>query len=120
MTNPVMARPRAKAISASPGISNCIRVGCGDRGSMGTASIPRKHVRIVEKRLGRERAMGQAWPDIGLVEVDPRQRERERLDTVIHELLHVLKPHWSEDHVTRAADWLARHLWKEGYRRVRK
>jgi hypothetical protein len=80
--------------------------------------LPR--VRIREKRLGRERALGQAWHGENVVEIDPRQRESERLDTLIHELLHLMEPEWSEERVVEVAGWLSRILWRQGYRRVRK
>lgn len=75
-------------------------------------------VKIVEKKLGRENAFGQVWMDTRLIEIDPRQSEKDRIDTVIHELLHLAKPHWSEEHIVRIATFLARALWKEGYRRI--
>ena len=79
---------------------------------------------MVERKLGREQALGQATvgggPARGLVEVDPRQSAKEYLDTLIHELLHILKPHWSEDHVATTANVLATKIWTAGYRRVMK
>lgn len=79
--------------------------------------LPR--VRIMEKRLGRERALGQAWQGDNVVEIDPRQCESERLDTLIHELLHLMEPEWSEEKVEEVANWMSRILWRQGYRRVR-
>lgn len=76
-------------------------------------------VRIVERKLGRERALGQAYQGINVVEIDPRQPESERLDTLVHELLHLLQPEWSEERVEASAAWLAAILWREGYRRIR-
>ena len=79
--------------------------------------LPR--VRIREKRLGRERALGQAWHGENVVEIDPRQCESERLDTLIHELLHLMEPEWSEERVVEVAGWLSKILWRQKYRRVR-
>lgn len=80
--------------------------------------LPR--VRIREKRLGREGALGQAWHGENVVEIDPRQSESERLDTLIHELLHLMEPEWEEEKVESCASWLASLVWRQGYRRVRK
>lgn len=78
-----------------------------------------RRVRIVERKLGRERALGQAIGcPVYLVEIDPRQSERERLDTLIHELLHLAHPSWSERRVETHATWLAALLWRSGYRRL--
>lgn len=81
---------------------------------------------LVERRLGRERdktsreryAYGQHYAD-GLIEVDPRQREQTRLDTIVHELLHHVNEDWSESRVSEAAGIFAKVLWEDGWRRVR-
>lgn len=48
--------------------------------------------------------------------IDCRGRGKERLDTVIHELLHQLNWRWSEDKVKGQSKVLAEVLWKLGYR----
>lgn len=77
-------------------------------------------IRIVEKKLGRERALGQCYHGENVVEIDPRQGERERLDTLIHEVLHLAKPDLIEDEVIRMANILSKQVWKCGYRRILK
>ena len=77
--------------------------------------IPRIRVRF--KKLGREKAYGQAHSD-GLIEIDPRQGQRVLLDTLIHELLHILEPDWSEAKVTRTAKTLTHYIWKSQFRRI--
>jgi len=82
--------------------------------------------KIVEKKLGRhcgnqfKRIFGQyhpgRWPKI---EIDPRQTERERLDTLLHEGLHDAYPDLDEPAIKRGARILQRLLRKQGYRRVR-
>jgi hypothetical protein len=76
-------------------------------------------IQIVERKLGRERAYGLAWPD-ELIEVDPRQKPRDYLGTVIHEALHQVFPEKSESEVARGASTLTRLLWGIGYRRVKR
>lgn len=89
----------------------------------------RKHfngARLIERKLGRERnrkgkskyAFGQHSSD-GLIEVDPRQGECTRLDSIIHELLHHVNEDWSEAKVEEAAGVFTEVLWKDGWRRVR-
>lgn len=75
-------------------------------------------IQIVERKLGRERAYGLAWPD-ELIEVDPRQKPRDYLGTVIHEALHQVFPEKSESDVARGASTLTRLIWGIGYRRVK-
>ena len=76
-------------------------------------------IQIVERKLGRERAYGLAWTD-ELIEVDPRQKPRDYLGTVIHEALHQVFPEKSESEVARCASTLTRLLWGVGYRRVKR
>jgi hypothetical protein len=52
------------------------------------------------------------------IKIDPRQDEEERLDTLLHELLHFLNPDAKEGEVVEAAAVLSTTLWKYGYRRV--
>lgn len=79
--------------------------------------LPRK-VTVVERRLGREGDLGQSWDGLSFVEIDPRQCEAERLDTLIHELFHIMLPEWGEERVLKHSAWLAKQIWKQGYRRV--
>lgn len=74
--------------------------------------------RIVERKLGRERALGQC--DGETVEIDPRQCSRERLDTLMHETIHYAIPDASEPQVRRAANLLSRALWRDRWRRIEK
>jgi len=79
-------------------------------------NLPR--VKIVERKLGRERCVGQAFTGINRVEIDPRQSEYERLDTLVHELFHISFPDASEDEVIRLSRWFSRILWRQQYRRI--
>lgn len=79
-------------------------------------NLPR--VKIVERKLGRERCVGQATHGINLVEIDPRQSEYERLDTLVHELFHISFPNASEEEVVAMSRWFSRILWRQAYRRV--
>jgi hypothetical protein len=78
---------------------------------------PRPKIR--ERKLGG-RVWGNAYHGENLIEVDPRQRSRTRLDTVIHEILHLLAPDWSETKVKKSAREIARLLWGDRWRRVSK
>ena len=48
-----------------------------------------KKLILKERKLGRERASGQAYPDDGLIEIDPRLTPRQWLSTLIHEAVHM-------------------------------
>lgn len=74
-------------------------------------------MKVVERKLGREQALGQAHSD-GLVEIDPRQVSKEYLDTMIHEMLHIYFPDTPEWKIAKVATKMARTLWKSKYRRL--
>jgi hypothetical protein len=46
------------------------------------------------------------------------QSEEEKLDTILHELLHCVEPCWTEERVAQASREMSRVLWRLGYRRV--
>lgn len=75
-----------------------------------------KKIKVKFRKLGRERAWGQAWSD-GIVEIDPRQGQKRLLNTLLHELLHILEPSWSESHVMKVADTLCNYVWMARFRR---
>jgi hypothetical protein len=75
---------------------------------------------LIEKKLGREKAFGEAVYPEKTIYVDPRQKSKEYMDTLIHELLHVmpLSRGWSEEDVEKSAEIVTYFLWKQGYRRI--
>jgi hypothetical protein len=79
-----------------------------------------KKIKIIEKKLGREKAWGQAWQSEFIVEIDPRQSPKKYLNTLIHEILHCLYPENSETKIKNNADILTKHIWDKNYRRIQK
>ena len=78
--------------------------------------MAKKPIRIRFRKLGREKAMGLAYKDSRLIELDPNQRGFDLLDSSIHEILHVQQPDLSEETVTANATEMADLLWKMGFR----
>lgn len=76
-------------------------------------------LRVVERKLGREKAFGQCYQGLGLIEIDPRQDSKNYLDTLIHEMLHSFFPRAAEWRVERVANKMASVLWKHKYRRIK-
>ena len=64
--------------------------------------------------------MGLSWQGDGLVEIDPKahQSSRERLDTVLHEGLHLLLPDATEAEIVGYSRRLSCLLWRDRWRRV--
>jgi hypothetical protein len=93
--------------------------------------------KIVEKKLGRHKALGVYFDGDSHVTVDPRLKELKRLEITLHEWMHrhelasadaharIDDGEIVEGHAIEEADvWkhsadLAAMLWKAGYRRVR-
>ena len=75
-------------------------------------------VKVVERKLGREKAYGQAHQADKIIEIDPRQAGKRYLRTMIHEHFHILFPEMSETEVDKKSASLANLLWKHNYRKV--
>lgn len=79
--------------------------------------MPKKLV-LTERKLGRERAAGQAFPEDGLIEIDPRLKPRQWFSTLVHEAVHMAFPEAEERSVARAERVITRILWRAGIRRI--
>ena len=79
-----------------------------------------KPVEVIERPLGREKAMGLAWVEDRKVEIDSRLDSKDFLDTLIHELLHIYNPHWSEIKTASTANEMTDLIWAKDYRRIKK
>lgn len=77
-----------------------------------------KPIEIKYRKLGRERAHGQAWKEDYLIEIDNRLKGKDLLETIIHEVAHVQNPTWSEIKVQGHAKQMADILWDQGFRKV--
>jgi hypothetical protein len=78
-----------------------------------------KTIRITEKKLGKQKAMGQVtFGKIPHIELDPRQKAADRLDTIIHECAHVIWPELPEEAVVKIGNRISSVLWADGWRRI--
>lgn len=75
-----------------------------------------KKIKVRERRL--RRYLGYAYPKKSLIEITPDQKPRQYLDTLIHEILHVMYPKDSETKISQNASTITHHIWKKGYRRL--
>ena len=84
---------------------------------------PKKVITLVERKLGREGAHGQAVnfdTDNPIIELSPDLHGRDRLTVLVHEAMHVAFPAMSERQVIRAGKVISAILWADNYRRVEK
>jgi hypothetical protein len=78
----------------------------------------RKSVKVVFRKLGRQRAWGQATIGEGLIEIDPRLSAKRQLEVLCHEQMHLTFPGLTEAQVDKAGKDLCAMLWSQDYRRV--
>ncbi len=79
---------------------------------------PLKPIKVLHRKLGREKANGQAWFDSRIIEIDSRITGKEYLDVIIHEVYHLQNPKWPEIQVLARATELCNVLWDAGFRWV--
>lgn len=80
-----------------------------------------KKPKVIVKKLGRHKVDG--FPVLGLtdtktIEIDPRQKPKSYLDTIVHESIHVADPEMSETKVKAMAKVIRDILWDHNYRKV--
>lgn len=75
-------------------------------------------IKVTHRKLGKHKADGLAWVEEKHIEVDTTLTGRKRLEIMIHELLHVLNPEWSESKVIKQSKRISSVLWRERYRRL--
>jgi len=80
----------------------------------------KKNAKVVWRKLGRERAWGQATHDPAkpLIEIDPRLSPRRALECLCHEQLHISLPDLSESKIDRLGKEISRTLWEQNFRQV--
>jgi hypothetical protein len=74
-----------------------------------------RRIKVRERKL--RKYLGYAYLNEDIVEIDPNQTPRQYLDTLIHEILHILYPEDSETKISRNASTITHHIWKKNYRR---
>ena len=79
----------------------------------------KRKLKVVEAKLGREKALGIADYENFHILVDPRQKPYEYFNTLVHELIHHMSPSWDESRVTWWANRISRFLWSHNFRQVK-
>ena len=80
-----------------------------------------KTIRLTERKLGKESALGLCWHGpVPHIELDPRQKSKDRLDSTIHEVAHCIWPEFEEETIVKIAQRMASVLWAVGWRRIHK
>lgn len=74
-----------------------------------------KKIKVVHRKLGREKAWGIADD---YIELDERLRGKKHLEILLHESLHILFPNMAESAVIDNSIVLTNTLWSQHYRRI--
>lgn len=77
-----------------------------------------REIEIKYRKLGKEQANGLAWTEEGVIEIDPRLKGYDHLYTLIHEIIHIQNPKWSEIKVKGHSQQIADILYSEKYRKI--
>ena len=75
-------------------------------------------VKVIWRKLGKEKAWGQATIGENLIEIDPRLGARRQLEVLCHEQGHLTFPDKTEAEIDRLGKDLAALLWAQNYRKV--
>lgn len=82
------------------------------------AAKKKKPIKVIHRKLGREKADGLAWKDYRIIEIDERLTGKDYLETIIHEVAHVQFPKLPEITIEARAREMANILWGLGFRWV--
>ena len=77
-------------------------------------------MKIVYRRLGREKAWGQAHCGENTIEIDSTLKGKHKLEIILHEALHIQNPAWDEAEVIKKSKQMANLLWGQRYRQIEK
>ena len=75
-------------------------------------------IKILYSHLGNYKADGLAWPEDRTIAIDKRLKGQRKLEVIIHEIIHIQNPKWSEIMVEGKAKELADILWELNFREV--
>jgi hypothetical protein len=74
-------------------------------------------IKITNRKLGKEQAWGLADAGLNSIELDSRLKGKRHLLYLIHEMLHIIHPDWSETKVVKVSRIMSKLIWDQKYRR---
>lgn len=77
-----------------------------------------RHPTVKEKKLGKLQVKGMAYMSEGYIEIDPRLKPKDYLNTLIHEMLHCYLPDLEEEDIECMGTRISNQLWRKGYRKI--
>lgn len=83
--------------------------------------MARRPIKVEGRKMGNRDALGLAYPKERRIEIDFDQHktEKELLDTIVHEILHVSTEDWLSEHaIELIAEDIADVLHRQKWRRI--
>lgn len=77
-----------------------------------------KAIKVSHRKLGQEKAWGLAHIGFEAIELDISLKGRRHLLYLIHEMLHIIHPDWSENRVVLTSRKMTKVIWDQKYRRA--
>lgn len=77
-----------------------------------------RKIKVIYKKLGRNKVYGFANCGDDEIEVDSRLKGKKQLEIIIHESMHLLLPDAEEDEIIEKSVILTNTLWYQGFRMV--
>ena len=69
-------------------------------------------LKVTERKLGREGALGQIWIDENHIEIDPRLKGETKFKIMLHEFLHKAFPEMEEKDILHGERIVGNGMWK--------
>lgn len=89
-----------------------------DKGNMAKRKWKKNKIKIIERKLGKEKAWGQAWQGDNIIEIDERLSPSKKITIYCHELLHLADINMPEYKVEKISQFIGKGLWQAGYRKI--
>ncbi len=75
-------------------------------------------IKVIRKKLGKERRWGEADYGDDSIIIDPRLNGKKEMEILVHEALHILRKDITEEEVERLSISITHLLWDQGYRKI--
>jgi len=69
-------------------------------------------LKVTERKLGRENALGQIWLEDNHIEIDSRTKGKEKFKVMLHEFLHKAYPDMEEKEILKGERIIGNGMWK--------
>lgn len=80
--------------------------------------MQRKHIKVVYRKLGKDKVWGWANSHNNSIEIDERLKGKKHFEIMTHEAFHLLFPNNTEEQVIEKSIIFTNMVWKQGYRKV--